>query len=65
MAITIADAITDTIPLVKDSLMAAYGPDGADESEMQKLAEAVTPGMVEGILQHILDNAEAGGDPVE
>jgi hypothetical protein len=64
MAIDIEQAKLDTIETAVDSLVEKYGPSGAKESDLRDLAEAMVPGVVEGILTHILSNAEAGGDPI-
>lgn len=65
MPIDIEAAKTEAVDAATDSLMAKYGPQGAKEADMRDLAEGMAPGIAEAILQHILDNAEAGGDPVE
>jgi hypothetical protein len=64
MAMDLEQAKLDTIETMVESLLEKYGPEGATEATLRDLAEAMAPGIVEGILQHILANATAGGDPV-
>lgn len=48
------------IAALKEGLLEVYGSRGADPTEMQNLAEAITRGVLAG-LEHIRDHADVIG----
>ncbi len=61
MAMDLAAAEILIATAIKDGLLLIYASDSPDPDEMQKVGDAVAPGMVEA-LQHILDTAETSVD---
>lgn len=57
----LVQAETDIATAIKDGFMTTYASDDPDEAAMQKVADAIAPGVV-AALQHIIDNAETDVD---